>query len=262
MPETMPPRLLIKMPPPKTRRPESQPLCLGDHTFRLRPLCPNEEMGRKPGAAAAPRWYLAEAGPGAATAAELWEAAYKALTAKGTAAAAPGVYIEPDLLHPWLYDNPVRVGGPRAAPGDTCVVNSPAPDLPHRPGFAWHLRDDFSQLKQAREQVAALGPAEVRLAIMDVGFDFSHGAHPERLLTGLQRNFVDDGQPADDASDPYERGPFRNPGHGTATIGILAGGVLKDMVGEANTHDYLGGAPLAAIIPVRIATSVILLRTS
>ena len=31
---------------------------------------------------------------------------------------------------------------------------------------------------------------------------------------------------------------------------------------EANTNDYLGGAPLAEIIPIRIATSVILMRTS
>jgi hypothetical protein len=121
---------------------------------------------------------------------------------------------------------------------------------------------DFSQLKQARDQVKASGPAPVRLAIMDVGFDFSHRTRPEHLREDLQRNFVDDGQSPNDASDPYDRSLFKNPGHGTATIGILAGGLLSGMgVPEANTNDYLGGAPLAEVIPVRLP-SVILMRTS
>ena len=102
----------------------------------------------------------------------------------------------------------------------------------------------------------------MRLGILDVGFDFSHRARPEHLRLDLQRNFVDDGQPPNDASDPYGRGLFKNPGHGTATIAILAGGLLSGMVEDANTNDYLGGAPLAEVIPVRIATSVILMRTS
>ena len=135
MPETNPPRLLIKMPPAVKEALEGQPLRLAGNTFRLRPLCPNEGLGVRPGAAPAPRWYVAEAGPGAATAAELWELAHKAVVAQGSSLAASGVYIEPDLLHSWGYDNPTRCAGLGAAPGDTCVFNNQADDLPRGPSL-------------------------------------------------------------------------------------------------------------------------------
>ena len=48
-----------------------------------------------------------------------------------------------------------------------------------------------------------------------------------------------------------------NSGHGTGTIGILAGGKVAAQGGE-----YLGGAPEAEIVPLRVADSVVLLRTS
>lgn len=264
MPETNPPRLLIKMPPAVREALKGQPLRLAGNSFQLRPLCPNETRGASPTAAPAPSWYVAEGPPGAVTVAELWESAHQALSAQGTPLATAGVYIEPDLLHPWYYDNPRRGAGLWAAPGDTCVYNNQAADLPQGPGFAWHLGQDYSQLKQARDKVAAADPASVRLGIMDVGFDFSHGAMPKapQLLLDLQHNFVEDSQPANDASDPFPSGLFKNPGHGTATIAILAGGRLNGMAPPADTNDYLGGAPLAEVIPVRIATSVILLRTS
>lgn len=261
MAETNPPRLLIKMPPAAREVLEGRPLGLAGNTYRLSILCPNEGLGAVLGAAAAPRWYVAEANPGAATVAELWETAHQALAAEGTPLAAPGVYIEPDLAHTWHYDNPIPCKGLGAAPGDTCGFNDQIQELPHRPHeFAWHLGPNFSQLKQARDQVEAAGPATVRVAILDVGFDFSHRARPEHLRYDLQRNFVNDGHK--DATDPYERGLLMNPGHGTATIAILAGGRLNGMTAPADTGDYLGGAPLAEVIPVRIATSVILLRTS
>ena len=264
MSDTNPPRLLIKMPPEVGQRLQSQPLRLDGNTFRIRPLCPNEATGRQPGAAPQPRWYVAEANPASATAAELWELAHRVIASPGAPTAAPGVYMEPDLLHSWQYENPVRpTEGLKAAPGDTCAFNDQADDLPKGSGFAWHLRQDYSGLKPARDEVALAGPAPVRIGILDVGFDFSHRARPEHIREDLQRNFVEDGHPANDASDPYGRGLFNNPGHGTATIAILAGGVLRDMaIQEANTNDYLGGAPLAEIIPIRIAASVILMRTS
>jgi hypothetical protein len=252
------------MPEEAGRRLENQPFSLEGNTFRVRPLCPNEGMGARPGVAAARRWYIAATTPAMATPAELWELAHQAASARGAALAAPDVYVEPDLGHSWIYENPVHLqGGLEAAPGETCAFNDQAGDMPCGPGFAWHLRDEYTGLRQAREAAAAGHPAPVRLGILDVGFDFSHGARPERLRLELQRNFADDGRPADDASDPYPRGLFRNPGHGTGTMGILAGGKLSSMLQpDQNINDYLGGAPLAEIIPVRIATSVILMQTS
>jgi hypothetical protein len=268
MSETHPPRFLIKMPVSVGKRLTAKPLQLAGNTLQLRLLCPNEELGRQPGAAPGPRWYVAEMAPGAATVAELWEMAHQALGPKGALTDSPEVYLEPDLYHAWKYDNPVQAAGFGASPGETCKYNDQLEDLPRvlkngNTEFGWHLRNDFSQLKQARDQVAQAGPARVRLAILDVGFDFSHRTRPKHLREDLQRNFVDDGQSPADASDHYVAGLFNNPGHGTATLGLLAGGILSGMVPEvANTNDYLGGAPLAEIIPVRIANSVILLRTS
>lgn len=66
-------------------------------------------------------------------------------------------------------------------------------------------------------------PDRVRIGILDTGFNFEHQARPQNLLMPLQRNFVDDGRPIDDAaSDPFPHGLFTNRGHGTGTIGLLA----------------------------------------
>src|SRR5262249_4195257 len=104
--------------------------------------------------------------------------------------------------------------------------------------------------------------ARVRIGILDTGFDFSHQARPQILLLHLQRNFVADGRPVNDASDPFPRGLFTNPGHGTGTIGLLAGRLLQNMNQGQQGGVYLGGAPLAEILPVRIANGVILLYSS
>src|SRR5207237_27212 len=50
------------------------------------------------------------------------------------------------------------------------------------------------------------------------------------------------------------------PGHGTATLALLAGKrvVLPDLAFD----DFLGGAPRAEVVPVRIAESVIHFLTS
>ena len=54
-------------------------------------------------------------------------------------------------------------------------------------------------------------------------------------------------------------------GHGTGTIGILAGpqvtGVRPTQTGASLEGETLGGAPMMQIVPVRIANSVALLRT-
>jgi Subtilase family len=254
--------LLIKMPPATKEALEGSSLRLAGNTFRLQELFSNEGLGAALGAAPGPRWYVADTTPGAATVAELWEMAHRALVDKGSPLAAPDVYIEPDLGHSWYYDNPTPCKGLGAALKDMCGFNDQIEELPRGPEFAWHLGPDFSQLKQARDQVAAAGPATVRLAILDVGFDFKHKARPEHLRRYPKCNFVDDGQLPCDASDPYERGLLRNPGHGTATIAILAGGHLTVETASGKFSDYLGGAPQAEVIAVRIATSVILMRTS
>lgn len=243
------PRILLKLSPTVGGR----PLGVAGSTVPLRELCLNDSGGgRLRGAAAPRRWYLADFG-GNVSPAEAWDLAYRA-------AREHGAYAEPDIGRQWEYRNRVRQDA-GAAPGDFCAYNGQRDIFPRGPGFAWHL--DASELRQARQEVEALpARARVRIGILDTGYDPTHQARPAHIVESLQRNFTGDGRPANDASDPYQRGLFTNPGHGTGTIGLLAGRKLANMARPEQNGDYLGGAPLAEIVPVRIATGVVLLYTS
>lgn len=197
-------------------------------------------------------WQVFEAG-GQATIAELWDAAYEQ-------AAQSGAPVEPDCENLVVLPTPSRqrglfAGGPE---NDSGIVNEQSTNFPQGPGFAWHLGDNFSQLRSARAAIS--NPQPVRAAILDVGFDFHHQAMPEHLRKDLQRNFTGDGSPT--ATDPDRGGFLQNPGHGTATIGILAGRRLENVRPPTPSGDFLGGAPGIEVIPLRIATSVVLFRTS
>ena len=253
-------QLLIRVPPGVASRPLAQALALGGGASPLVPLCPNTDAQRTVGLAAGQRWHIADLGASGLTHAELWEAAHKAaqspaLTVAGTAALA-----EPDLVQEWPYTNIVRPDALGAAPGGLCAFNDQDSAFPSGPDFAWHLRDNFSQLRLARQALAG-NTATIRIGILDTGIDPQHQTLPQNLNLALARNFVNDGQAANDVHDPYPRGLFNNPGHGTGTLGLLAGARYQNpLVGPYN--DYLGGAPLAEMVPIRIATSVILFRTS
>jgi hypothetical protein len=205
--------------------------------------------------AAAPAWFLAELADDQATP---WDAAHARLADQLGLAPTDVITAEPDLPHT-LY-NPGNQAGADGLPfalGGSCQDSPQFQDQrPAGPGFAWHLRDDFSQLGAARDAVPFTAPF-TRIAHIDTGYDPNHAVRPERLSTDLQRNFVGaDGRP-NDAADPNRRRLFDNSGHGTGTIGILAGGRVAQ-AGDV----YLGGAPQAEIVPLRIANSVVLFWTS
>ena len=189
---------------------------------------------------------------------ELWDLAYKAVEKKEAS------FAEPDFDQIWQVParerNRALLSG--AGNADQGIVNGQSADFPQGPGFAWHLQDNFSQLARARQEVEQGPPGKVRVAILDVGFDLRHHTRPEHLRIDLARNFSGDGD-SNNVQDPNKWGLLENPGHGTATIAILAGGKLIGMEQPTpSTGEYLGGAPLAEIVPLRIAESVVLLRTS
>ena len=170
------------------------------------------------------------------------------------------LFAEPDLC---TRSIPIRgatdTGGPFAA-AEQCVANpqetrggkAAGPDR-----FAWHLEDDFAQLRSARGQVSFTEP-RTRIAHVDTGYYRAHETVPEHIAHQLERSFVDDGHDPNSAEDPDNQVLLLdNSGHGTGTIGILAGGKVAAQGGE-----YLGGAPEAEILPLRVADSVVLLRTS
>src|SRR5690606_28206822 len=90
------------------------------------------------------------------------------------------------------------------------------------------------------------------------GYYPEHVSVPQHLAGHLERNFVPRDADRDSARDPNNRVLLLdNSGHGTGTLGILAGGPVPEMNGTA-----VGGAPEAEILPLRIADSAVLLRTS
>ena len=136
------------------------------------------------------------------------------------------------------------------------------------PAIAWNFTDEFSQLATARAHFGAqlkekLG--KIVVAHLDTGFDPRHVTLPAGLRTDLQRNFVESDGAANDASDQTPTGVefVRNRGHGTATLALLAGNRLDGSSPNwPDFKDYLGGAPLAAVIPIRIANWVVRFTTS
>ncbi len=131
--------------------------------------------------------------------------------------------------------------------------DQPLAGWPPGPEFGWHLRDAFSQLAAARTLVGAPAGNRVRIGILDTGYDPEHKSRPARVLMNFDRDFADDDF---DAADPGVHGPADQPGHGTATLALLAG----DRVRPRHFPEFdepLGGAPFAEVIPIRIANSVI-----
>ncbi|MGF1550743.1 MAG: S8/S53 family peptidase, partial [Sphingomonadaceae bacterium] len=123
----------------------------------------------------------------------------------------------------------------------------------------WHLRDEFSGLRSARGEVSAEDQAKVTVVHLDTGYDPQHVTCPRNIDAGRQRNFTREGKP-DSAIDVTPTGGLLNSrGHGPGTIGILAGAEPAAPIGGYD--DEIGGAPDVAVIPVRIANSVVRLST-
>jgi subtilisin family serine protease len=120
----------------------------------------------------------------------------------------------------------------------------------------------FSELAKARANVGTKHE-RIIIAHLDTGYDAKHVTLPINLRKDLQRNFVQDGFPWDDATDhtPPDKEFMRNRGHGTGTLSLLAGNKLPLSSNWPGFVDFLGGAALAQIMPVRIANWVVRFST-
>jgi hypothetical protein len=220
----------------------------------VRPLFETQSSGGVFGLDAAPRWYVAELPDSAATP---WDLAHAQVAGQLGIAESDVLFAEPDLTHDiYRDDNEAPRNEPFAATVDCVELEQDGThNKPRGNGFAWHLGDEFSQLRSARNAVSFSAP-HTRIAHIDTGYQPSHRTAPKRIVHQLERNFVErDGVPGS-AEDPNNRRLLLdNSGHGTGTISILAGGA-------ASSGEILGGAPDAEILPLRVADSVVLLRTS
>jgi len=217
------------------------------------------------GMAAAPqaRWFHLEAPGGRG-----WEGAH-ALLSQGQALAAGGeiALVEPDHAQQWLQPAPRAEGMAAAAP---CSFEA----QDHTEGKAvstlnvpdWAQQEAFSGFLAARGAMgddAAEKQKKVLVAHLDTGFDPAHITCPAGLERALQRNFVDAEFP-DDATDrvPPGASALRNPGHGTATLALLAGNRLDGTSPELGGFTgAIGAAPDVRVMPVRIADWVVRFTT-
>ena len=223
----------------------------------IRPLHDNPQgMNAMMGIGAEPQWFVAELADGGPTP---WDLAHSRVADQLGIDESDVIIAEPDLVHNVFVDtneNPSEgfaVGSDcRPVPQDTGNGKPIGPDE-----FAWHLGDEYSQLGSARDAVVFTVP-RTRIAHLDTGYYPKHATVPQHVLTHLERNFVSGDRNSGSASDPDNRKfLIDNSGHGTGTIGILAGREAPDSSGVR-----LGGAPDADILPLRIADRVVLLRTS
>lgn len=248
-------RVLVKLRP-------SNALRAAESRTNLRPLyeTPQASAGGF-GLDAAPQWYLAELPDGAATP---WDLAHARVGAQLGVSESDVFFAEPDIAYKNVYQdaNEEEIVEGFAA-GETCEANPQdgahgkalgPPDVK----FGWHLGDKYSQLGPARDAVTFKDP-RTRIAHLDTGYYRSHDTVPEHVLRQLERSFVEEDADQHSAEDPDNRLLLLdNSGHGTGTIGILAGGKTPPAFGG----NYLGGAPHAEVLPLRVADSVVLLRTS
>jgi len=239
----------------------------GSRAIEVKPILRIPAEAVQPGqglAAAQPSTWL-RLGGSAAAAANPWDAAHQLFAQQGPAlagAASQVEAIEPNLVQQWFDKAPAKDSEIFKNREDFCAfeVQSDAGGQAVGPEPAWNFGDDFSQIAAARRRVGDRLSA-ITIAHLDTGFDPAHVTLPVNLAgKELQRNFVDDGFANDDASDHTPQGMefARNRGHGTGTLSLLAGNRLDgSSPGWPNFTDYVGAAPTAKIIPIRIADWVV-----
>lgn len=202
-----------------------------------------------------PQWFVADLPDGAATP---WDLAHGRVAAQLGVAESDVIFAEPDLVHS-IYPDETGEGAPGPlAVGDKCdpLPQNGANGQAVGPHDGWHLDDDFSQLGSARAAVAFAEP-RTRIAHLDTGYYAKHVSLPARLNRTLQRSFVEDDPDSGSAEDPDRKLLLDNSGHGTGTLGILAGTAVPQL-----GNLVIGGAPDADVVPLRIADRVVLLHTS
>jgi len=225
-----------------------------DAAANLRPLYRPSRPGSDLGLSEGPAWYVADL-PG--DTAIPWDAAHDRVAARLGVDESTVLFAEPDLLQTSYRDtnetdgrSPFGIDGDcRPIPQDGNHDKAVGPAAP----VGWHLGDTFTQLRLAQEQVSFTEP-RTRIAHLDTGYYPDHITVPQHIIKALERSFVHDGRDPASAVDPDNQVFLMdNSGHGTGTIGILAGGRFIGPDG-----DFLGGAPEAEVLPIRIADRVAL----
>jgi hypothetical protein len=259
---TRAPRLLIK----SRSLPANASFALGKMSLRLQPLFPKPPKGAVAGMAAQPLWYISELSNDVEPS-ELWDLCHQLRSGASVGLAANGVeFAEPDFLQQWDFE-PVSQGVGRALAaqsGTSChapVPPMPAPySAPSPYDWRWFQASAYTGLDAARARIDMTGVGPIRnrvtIAHLDTGYRQGHSVLPQFLDLTLQHSYVKDDADPNSACDPDLGGFGRNPGHGTGTVSLLAGNTFNGAPFNG-TSGYVGGAPFARVIPVRVANGVV-----
>jgi len=137
-------------------------------------------------------------------------------------------------------------------------------DLPI-PDLGWHLDDDHSQLASARdltwERLKTEGLENVRIGHIDTGYLPEHPSlSQDNILKDLARTFIDKERKENPSAFDYDTGKKGDiHGHGTGTMGILAGGKINPDHTDGKDLGYIGAIPFAEVVPMRTSDTVIIL---
>lgn len=233
------PKLLIKT------RPVARGVgfAMGAVPIKLTPLFAPGKKRAVFDAAAPAEWHTAEL-PADTDPAALWDLCHQLQGSREVE------FAEPDLEQRWDAGEPVGARGMAAAKVDCTKPIPPDKQYPVVKPFdwRWHLDAAHSGLAAARAEV--MGATDrVTIAHLDTGYRDGHKLLPPHLDVARARSFVDGGGKS--AVDP---GAGANSGHGTGTLGLLAGNEFDGT--------FVGGAPFATVVPVRVASSVVLFTNS
>ena len=182
-------------------------------------------------------------------------------------AAAPIVEVEPSLL---VYDPGQLERGRRASEQtDPCggegspvpvICSRPSPHWPGPAGLFWHTGEEYTQIDRARKlaepRFDTADPAKNVLVVhIDTGYDPNAESFLPRFFDKkASRSFLPGECGAEDRSvDKF----LTFPGHGPATLSVLAGSRVEIKDGSTTYDTVIGGAPLARVVSYRVSNSVL-----
>src|SRR5688500_15321110 len=107
-----------------------------------------------------------------------WDVAHQSSKALGTQA----VFIEPDVLQEFVTDNNVDIPYKKGTSSKTSKASDDGfdPDWQPHKNIIWHLGDDYSQLKAARDAVASINNV-IRIGHLDTGYSQNHNVIPDAI---------------------------------------------------------------------------------
>jgi len=250
------PRILIKAKPILA----GTSFAMDSVPIRMEPLFPDRRPVTKMGAAPGAEWHIADL-PSDTDPAAIWDLCHQ-LQSKGMGVAGGGIeFAEPDLEQRWETGQPVGPTGRTFAAAQESCVRPDAADagfpMPSPFDWRWYQDSKHSGLDAARAEVMA-ATDRVVIAHLDTGYRQGHAVLPPRLDSARQRSFVDGDPNPNSAVDPGKGG---NSGHGTGTLSLLAGDKFDGSPFGAPSG-FVGGAPFATVVPIRVANSVVLFTNS